>query len=91
MKLKWTSTAHNDLSRLHVFLAKANPKAAKRAVRALVAAPLRLLAQPRIGETLNEFEPRDVRRILIGRFEMRYEIQEKAIYILRIWHVREDR
>ena len=91
MKLKWTSTAYNDLSRLHAFLAKANPKAANRTVRVLVAAPTRLLAQPKIGETLNNFEPRDVRRILSGRYEMRYEIQEKTIYILRIWHVREDR
>ena len=31
------------------------------------------------------------RRILVGRYEMRYEIQESRLYILRIWHTREHR
>ncbi len=91
MNLKWTSKAHGDLARLHAFLEKVNPKAAARAVRFLVAAPTRLLAQPRIGEILDEFEPREVRRILVGRYELRYEIQKSTIYVLRLWHTREDR
>lgn len=40
---------------------------------------------------VDEFQPREVRRILIGRYEMRYEIQNVTIYVLRIWHTREDR
>jgi len=32
-----------------------------------------------------------VRRIIVGNHEMRYEIQDEIIYILRIWHTREDR
>jgi len=91
VKLQWTSKAHDDLSRLYSFLAKSNAEAAAKAARALVAAPERLLAQPRIGETLEEFEPREVRRLLIWRYEMRYEIRQKTIFVLRIWHVREDR
>jgi hypothetical protein len=47
--------------------------------------------QARIGEKLEEFDPREVRRIVIGRYEMRYEIQESVISVLRIWHTREDR
>lgn len=91
MRLEWTSTAHDDLARLYVFLVKINPKAAARAVRSLVAAPARLLKQPRIGETLEEFKPREVRRILVRRYELRYEIRQKTISVLRIWHAREDR
>jgi len=34
--------------------------------------------------------PREVRRILVGHW-MRYEIQEFTIYVLRLWHTREDR
>jgi hypothetical protein len=30
------------------------------------------VANPRIGEKLEEFEPREVRRILVGHYEMRY-------------------
>ncbi|OCX17489.1 plasmid stabilization protein [Pseudomonas graminis] len=57
----------------------------------LTAAPTTLLTNPRIGERLEEFEPRDVRRIQIGQYEMRYEIVDSTIYLLRLWHTREDR
>ena len=91
MKLKWTSKALSDLARLYEFLAPVNRQAAARTVQSLTAAPTRLMEQPRIGETLDEFEPREVRRILVGRYEMRYELQASTIYVLRIWHTREDR
>lgn len=91
MELKWTSKALSDLARLHEFLAPVNKPAAARAVQALTAAPAGLLVNPRIGERLAEFEPREVRRILVGHYEMRYEIQESTIYVLRLWHTREDR
>jgi plasmid stabilization system protein ParE len=91
MQIKWTSKAQSDLARLYEFLAPVNQPAAVRAVQALVAAPSTLLEHPRIGERLEEFEPREVRRILVGKYEMRYEIQESTIYLLRLWHTREDR
>ena len=91
MDLKWTSAALSDVARLYEFLASVNQPVAARIVRSLTAAPAGLLANPRIGEKLEEFEPREVRRILVGHYEMRYEIQESIIYILRLWHTREDR
>lgn len=91
MELKWTSKALSDLVRLHDFLAVVNSNAAARTVQSLTAAPARLIEHPRIGERLEEFEPREVRRILVGNYEMRYEIQELTIYVLRLWHTREAR
>ena len=91
MQLKWTSKALSDLVRLHEFLAPMNKSAAARTVRSLTVAPSRLIRNPRIGERLGEFEPREVRRILVGHYEMRYEIQESTIYVLRLWHTREER
>ena len=91
MDLKWTSKALSDLARLYEFLAPVNKGAAARAVQALTAAPERLLEQPRIGERLDEFEPREVRRILVGHYEMRYEVLASTVYVLRLWHTREDR
>ncbi|MHB8949252.1 MAG: type II toxin-antitoxin system RelE/ParE family toxin [Rhodoferax sp.] len=89
--LKWTGKALSDLARLYDFLAVVNKPAAARAVQALTFAPSRLLEQPRIGERLEEFGPREVRRILVGRYELRYEIDGGTVYVLRIWHTREDR
>ena len=91
MELKWTSKGLSDLARLFDFLAVVNRPAAARTVQSLSKAPLSLLSNPRIGERVEEFEPRDVRRLLVGRYEIRYEIQASTIYILRLWHAREDR
>jgi plasmid stabilization system protein ParE len=91
MELKWTSKALSDLARLYEFLTPVSKPVAARTVQALTAAPASLLVNPRIGEKLEEFEPREVRRILVGHYEMRYEIQESTIYVLRLWHTRENR
>ena len=91
MDLRWTSKALADLSRLYDFLAPVNPQAAARTLKSLTSAPLRILEHPRIGEQLDEFKPREVRRILVGQYEMRYEIQQATITVLRLCHTREDR
>lgn len=91
MEAKWTSRALSDLARLYEFLAPVNRLAASRTVQSLAAAVSTLQLNPRLGEQLEEFEPREVRRILVGHYEMRYEIQEACLYVLRLWHTREDR
>lgn len=91
MKLFWTQKALSDLDRLYEFLSPANKSAAAKAVQALVAAPHVLLQNPRIGELLEEFSPQEVRRLLVGSYEIRYEIQDISIHILRLWHTREER
>ncbi|HSB73719.1 MAG TPA: type II toxin-antitoxin system RelE/ParE family toxin [Candidatus Methylomirabilis sp.] len=91
MQLQWASKALSDLTRLYDFLAPVNKPAAACAVRALTTAPRILLANPRLGEQLEEFKPREVRRIPVGQYEIRYEIQEATTYILRLWHTRENR
>lgn len=89
--LRWTRKAVADLERLYEFLAPVNRTAAARAVQTLAKAPTTLRTNPRIGEQLFEFQPREVRRIIVGHYEIRYEIQDKTIYILRLWHTREHR
>lgn len=91
MELKWTNKGLSDLARLYEFLAPVNKAAAARTVQSLTKAPTVLLANPRIGKRLFEFDPREVRRILVGGYEMRYEIEAETIYLLRLWHTREDR
>ena len=79
MQLKWTSKALADLARLYEFLAPVNRSAAAHTVQSLTAAPTNLLNNPRMGERLEEFEPREVRRLLVGHYEMRYELQEPIL------------
>jgi plasmid stabilization system protein ParE len=91
MKIAWTRRATGDLVRLHDFLSAAAPEAAAKVVQTLARAPDRLLDYPRIGEKLDGYAPREVRRIFVGQYELRYEISDAVIYVLRLWHHREDR
>jgi plasmid stabilization system protein ParE len=76
---------------LHDFLEPVAPEAAARVIQQLVRAPNRLLDYPRIGEKLEAYAPREVRRIIVGNYEIRYEIAANTIFILRLWHSREER
>lgn len=60
-------------------------------VQQLSRAPDRLRDYPRIGEKLDAHEPREVQRIIVGNYELRYEIAEATTFILRLWHCREER
>lgn len=91
MRLHWTAKALADVARLHDFLAPKDRRAAARVVQALTKAPSMLLDNPRLGRPLGEFKPREVRRLIVAHYELRYEIQGAEIYILRLWHTKESR
>lgn len=91
MELQWSDQALSDLERLYAFLAAVNQPAAARTVQALSRAPAILLEKPRIGEQLSQFVPREIRRIFAGSYEIRYEIIDNTVHVLRLWHTREDR
>ncbi len=90
MQLQWTSKAMSDLARLYDFLAPVNQQAAMKVVRSLTRGVTLLQENPRLGERLSQFEPREVRSIHVGRYELRYEVSESAVVVLRLWHTRED-
>ena len=91
MALRWTTSARADLVRLHEFLETVDPRAAALAVRHIVAGARRIPGRPRLGQRLREFTGREVRRLLIGEYELRYELAERDVFVLRIFHTREDR
>ncbi|EAR6897322.1 TPA: type II toxin-antitoxin system RelE/ParE family toxin [Salmonella enterica] len=91
MRFEWTVPARNDVVRLYHFLAEKNEQAAAGVVQSLVNAPGTLLLNPRRGEVVEGYEPREIRRAIIGSYEMHYELQGDVLIVLRIWHQREDR
>lgn len=60
-------------------------------VKQLVAGAQQLLVYPQIGVPLDEFAPRDVRQVIVGDNEVRYEVVDSIIDILRLWYARKDR
>jgi plasmid stabilization system protein ParE len=91
MALSWTQSAYADLRRIHEFLEPVDPAAAVRAVQAVVSRVRRIPVQPRLGERLPGFGEREVRRVLVRKYEIRYEVRGGDLTILRIFHTREDR
>lgn len=91
MALRWTRLAYRDLRRLYDFLEPVKPRAAARAVRVIVNRIERIPAQPRLGERLPRFAPREVRRVLTAKYEIRYELTDSDVVVLRIFQAREDR
>lgn len=91
MKLTWSRPAVADLVRVHDFLEPVAPRAADAVVKELSRAARRLRDFPRLGIRVPDHEPREVRRIIVGNYEMRYEIKGEEIFIVRIRHCKEDR
>ena len=91
MKVQWTNKGLSDLVRLHEFLSPVNPRAAAKVVQTLTRAVGKLETHPRLGAGLDQFELREVRRLIVGHYEIRYEIQDSTVFVLRLWHTREGR
>lgn len=91
MEIEWSARALADLWRLHDFLATLSPSAAERAIRALATAPFKLQEFPRLGQRVAKYDPREVRRLIVGDYELHYEVQQDTILIVRAWHGREQR
>lgn len=88
MKLKFTATALQDLHRLKEFITKNNPIAAIKYIDRLLKLIHQLLNQPELGKELED-EPL-ARQLVAGDYIVRYAIRGETIYILKIWHGRED-
>ena len=87
----WTARAASDLERLSELLVVRNPTAAQAIALAMIEATERLGQFPHIGARLAGFGQRDVRRIIVRWWQVRYEVVVGMVVILRVRHVRENR
>lgn len=91
MNVEWSASAQADVGRLYHFLARHDLAAADLVLDALVSAPERLREFPRLGPSLSQLGPREIRELRVHRYVLRYEISGNDIRILRAFHAREDR
>ncbi len=91
MRIRWSQQASDDIGRLHDFLAAFSPETAARVAKMLIEAPDVLLNHPRFGERVAVENDLEVRRLIVGDYELRYALDADVIHIVRIWHGREDR
>jgi len=90
MGLIFSKAAVHDLVRLREFIAKHNPDAAKRVSRRLRGAIKGLVNNPQIGRPVPDL-PGEIRELIFGKYVVRYEVRANSLYVLRLWHGKEDR
>ncbi|MCU7801623.1 MAG: type II toxin-antitoxin system RelE/ParE family toxin [Candidatus Thiodiazotropha sp. (ex Lucinoma borealis)] len=91
MKVKYSSESIDDLQRVVEFVENRNPYAARRIAIDLQEGVDRLKNFPQIGlPVLKATEPEQLRDLYIDDYTVRYLITDEVIYILRIWHGKEN-
>lgn len=91
MKLKYSPESIGDLQRIVEFVENKNPYAARRIAIDLQEGVEKLKQFPLIGlPVLMASEPEQLRDLYVGDYTLRYLITDEVIYILRIWHGKEN-
>lgn len=90
MKLIFSRAAVHDLVRLRDFIAQHSPEAAQRVAQRLGGAIQGMMDTPQMGRPVADM-PGEIRELIFGKYVVRYEVRQQSLYILRIWHGKEDR
>ena len=92
MKLSYSREAIGDLIRLREFIATKNPMADQKIAKTIRKGISQLKTFPYLGVEVEQApNPEMIRDLIIGNYIVRYLIHAKQIYILRVWHHKEER
>jgi plasmid stabilization system protein ParE len=91
MKIRYSPESVDDLHRVVEFVEVKNPFAARRIAIDLQEGVDKLKKFPKIGvPVLKASDPENMRDLYIGRYTVRYLVADEIIYVLRIWHNKEN-
>ncbi len=91
MRLEYTDKVVGDLVRLRQFIEEHDPQAANRMAARLVEGIALLRDQPQLGHpVILAPEPESIRDLVLRNYIVRYAMTRNRIFILRVWHHRED-
>ena len=92
MKIKYAKEAVSDLIRLRAFIEAKNPEAAARISRELLNGIKNLSQFPEIGVGVEQApDSKIMRDFYIMDYHVRYLVLQNTLFILRIWHQKENR
>jgi len=92
MKISYSPESIGDLIRLREFIEIKSPHTAQKIALSLNEGISQLKSFPFLGvEVELAPEPGKIRDLIIGNYIARYLIHSKQIFILRIWHQKEER
>lgn len=91
MKIRYSPEAVTDLQRVVEFVEKKNPYAARRIAIDIQEGVEKLKSFPEIGlSVVSAPDPSCIRDLFINDYTIRYLITDEVIYILRVWHDKEN-
>ncbi|PKY09916.1 hypothetical protein B1757_12685 [Acidithiobacillus marinus] len=91
MKIRYSQESVDDLNRVVEFVEVKNPFAARRIAIDLQEGIEKLRQFPKIGlPVLKASDPDLIRDLYVSNYTVRYLISDDIIYILRIWHNKEN-
>ena len=92
MRISYSPESIEDLRRLREFIEVKNPQAAKRIADSIIKGVGQLKSFPYLGvEVPQAAKPEMIRDLIIGKYIARYLVHANQIYVLRVWHHKEDR
>ena len=91
MEIYWTLKAQDDLERIYRFALQYSRQYADDVLDRLITGCAGLTAHPAIGVQQTRYEPREVRKVLFDDYEVHYELRDNDIYIVDLWHTKEER
>ena len=89
MQIRFSPESVEDLKRLYEFIAEHDMDAARTTALNLKSAINRFADFPHIGHPLDDLV--GVREFVFGRYVIRYTAKGEFVYVLRVWHGREER
>lgn len=91
MEIYWALKAQDDLERIYRFALKYSRQHADDVLDRLIIGSTALTAHPAIGVQQSRYEPREVRKVLFDDYEVHYELRDASLYIVDLWHTKEER
>lgn len=91
MKVRYSPESIDDLQRVVEFVESKNPFAARRIAIDLQEGIEKLKQFPQIGlPVLKAPDPEKIRDLYVSYYTVRYLIADDVIYVLRVWHNKEN-
>ena len=91
IEVEYSPESMKDLQRIVEFVEVKNPYAARRIAIDLQEGIFKLKQFPEIGlPVIKAPDPEKIRDLYIGAYTVRYLITSGIVYILRVWHSKEN-
>lgn len=88
--LLWTGPALDDLREIKEYIAADNPAAAKKLAARIKESVELLRTSPLSGRAVPELPGLAYREVIVAPYRVVYEVQERRVVVLRVWHGRRN-